>query len=155
MSVNKVILLGRLGQDPELRYTPNQTPVCTLNLATNERRKTADGEWKDETEWHRVITFGKTAENCNQYLQKGRQAYIEGRIKTNKWQDKEGKDRFTTEIVAATVQFIGGGKGEEGAARSPSFSGGASKAGFAQQGNTAPDLSIGESVSFDDDDIPF
>jgi single-strand DNA-binding protein len=151
MSVNKVILLGRLGQDPELRYTPNQTPVCTLNMATNEKRKTAEGEWKDETEWHRVVTFGKTAENCNQYLQKGRQAYVEGKIRTNKWQDKEGKDRYTTEILATTVQFIGGGKGE-GSSSSTPYSGGSKSSGG---GNTAPDLNIGETVSFDDDDIPF
>ena len=151
MSVNKVILLGRLGQDPELRFTPNQTPVCTLNLATNERRKMPDGEWKDETEWHRVVTFGSVAENCSKYLQKGRQAYIEGKIKTNKWQDKEGKDRYTTEILASTVQFIGGAKGEgSSTGGGSSYSGGKSSGG-----NTAPDLNIGETVSFDDDDIPF
>ena len=107
MSVNKVILLGNLGKDPELRYSAQQTPVCSFSLATNDRRKDQSGNWVDHTEWHNIVTFGKTAENCSQYLKKGRQAFIEGSIRTRKWQDKEGKDRYTTEIVAYTVQFIG------------------------------------------------
>ena len=153
MSVNKVILLGRLGQDPELRYTKSEMPICTLSIATNDRRKGPDGQWKDETEWHKVVTFGKTAENCNQYLQKGRQAFIEGKIRTNKWQDKEGKDRYTTEILASTVQFIGGkSDGAGGGYSQPQ-----KKVANAGGGNGAdvkiPD--VGEAISFDDDDIPF
>ncbi len=149
MSVNKVILLGRLGQDPELRYTKSEMPICTLSIATNDRRKGPDGQWKDETEWHRVVTFGKTAENCNQYLQKGRQAFIEGKIRTNKWQDKEGKDRYTTEILASTVQFIGG--------KSDGAGGGYSQP-QKKVANAGADVKIpdvGEVISFDDDDIPF
>ena len=149
MSVNKVILLGRLGQDPELRYTKSEMPICTLSIATNDRRKGPDGQWKDETEWHRVVTFGKTAENCNQYLQKGRQAFIEGKIRTNKWQDKEGKDRYTTEILASTVQFIGG--------KSDGAGGGYSQP-QKKVANAGADVKIpdvGEAISFDDDDIPF
>ncbi len=151
MSVNKVILLGRLGQDPELRYTQSQMAICTLNLATNDRRKSADGEWKDETEWHRVVTFGKTAENCNKYLQKGRQAFIEGKIRTNKWQDKEGKDRYTTEVLASTVQFIGGKS--DGAGSAGGYSQPQKKTTNAGADVKIPD--VGEVISFDDDDIPF
>jgi single-strand DNA-binding protein len=152
-SVNKAILLGRLGADPELRFTPNQTPVCTLKLATNDRRKGADGEWSEHTEWHTVVAFGKTAENCNQYLKKGRMAYIEGRIQTRKWQDQDGKDRYWTEIIANTVQFIGGrpeGLEIERVATNNNQSAGAMPPADASAG-----ASMGTPVSFDDDDIPF
>ena len=148
MSINKVILLGRLGVDPELRYAPNQTPICTFRMATNERRKTPEGEWTDATEWHRIVTFGKTAENCKNFLQKGRQAFVEGRIRTNKWQDQEGKDRYSTEIVASNVQFIGG--------RADGIE--IERTGSQRQSNPAELASMsamGETVSFDDDDIPF
>jgi single-strand DNA-binding protein len=101
MSVNKAILLGRLGKDPELRMTSSQTAVCNFSLATTERHK--EGE---KTEWHNVIAFGKTAENCGKYLVKGSQVHIEGKIQTRKWQDKEGKDRYTTEILANSVTFL-------------------------------------------------
>ncbi len=153
MSVNKVILLGRLGADPELRYTANQTAICNLRLATNERRRTPEGEWTETTEWHRVVTFGKTAENCNNFLSKGRQVFVEGRIRTNKWQDQDGKDRYSTEIVASTVQFIGGkGDGIEVERSGSGFSRGAQAGGGAA---AAAMPSMGEPVSFDDDDIPF
>jgi single-strand DNA-binding protein len=104
-SVNKAILLGRLGADPELRYTPSGQAVANFNLATNERVQ-RDGTWEDRTEWHRVVVWGKLAERCNQYLKKGNQVYLEGRIQTRKWQDRDGGDRYTTEIVAFTVQFL-------------------------------------------------
>lgn len=107
--INKVILVGNLGQDPELRSTQGGTSVCTLRLATTERQKDRDGNWADHTEWHSVVTFGRTAENVNQYCRKGKQLYVEGKIRTRKWQDKEGKDRYTTEIVADDVRFLGGG----------------------------------------------
>ncbi len=155
--VNKVILLGRLGADPELKYTQNKTPVCALNIATNERRKGQDGQWTDHTEWHSVVTFGKTAENCAQYLKKGRQAFIDGKIQTRKYQDKEGKDRYKTEIVANTVQFVGGGKSEEGS----SYSGNDLSSNIQTSASNSSNYSggftpsIGESVSFEDDDIPF
>lgn len=101
MSVNKAILLGRLGKDPELRMTSSQTAVCNFSLATTERTKEGD-----KTEWHNVICFGRTAEICSKYLAKGSQVYIEGKIQTRKWQDKEGKDRYTTEILANSVTFL-------------------------------------------------
>ncbi len=151
MAVNKVILIGNLGADPELRYTGNQTPVCTLKIATNERRKDASGNWTDHTEWHQVVAFGKTAENSSQYLQKGRQVFIEGKLQTRKWQDKEGKDRYTTEILANTVQFLGGGAG---AGRGTTVSKESSKAAPAPQMTEAPPSMEGD-ISFADDDIPF
>lgn len=166
MGVNKVILLGNLGKDPELRYTASQTPVCNFSLATGERRKDASGNWADHTEWHNVIAFGKTAELCSKFLKKGRQVFIEGRIQTRKWQDKEGKDRYTTEIIANGVTFVGA-KGSDGGMSGPSsssdssaFSGGASSAGFSGGGSaSAVDepaaAPASTEVSFDDDDIPF
>lgn len=105
--VNKVILIGNLGADPETRETKSGSSVGNLRIATNERRK-IDGEWADHTEWHRVTVFGKTAENCEKYLSKGRQVYVEGRIQTRQWKDKEGNDKYTTEIVADQVRFLSG-----------------------------------------------
>ena len=156
MSVNKVMLLGRLGADPELRYSQNQTAICNLSLATSERRKGADGQWTESTEWHRIITFGKTAENCSNYLAKGRQVFIDGRIQTRKWQDKQGQDRYTTEIVANNVQFIGSKADNAGGGQSAGYSKPQS-APVQKKANAAEiDMSaIGEPVSFDDDDIPF
>ncbi|MCK6508039.1 single-stranded DNA-binding protein, partial [Myxococcota bacterium] len=113
MSVNKAILVGNLGQDPELRTTGGGTPVATLRIATTERRRDKDNNWSDHTEWHTVVVFGRTAENVSKFCKKGRQLYVEGRIQTRKWQDKEGKDRYSTEIVADVVHFLGGG-GERG-----------------------------------------
>lgn len=107
MSVNKVILIGNLGQDPETRTAGSGTVVANLSIATNERVKGKDDNWEDHTEWHRVVLFGKTAENAARFLQKGRQVYIEGKLRTRKWQDKDGADRYSTEIVADTVQFLG------------------------------------------------
>lgn len=149
--LNRVILIGNLGAAPELRYTPSQLPVCTFRIATNERKKEADGQWTDHTEWHTIVTFGKTAENCNQYLQKGKQCLVEGRIQTRKYQDQDGKDRYFTEIVANNVRFLGGQRGEGmevERSSSPRQSSGAAAAAAAPS-------SIGESISFDDDDIPF
>ncbi len=151
MAVNKVILLGNLGKDPELRYTSNsQTPVCSFSLATSEKRKDQSGAWVDHTEWHNVVVYGKQAENCSQYLKKGRQAYLEGKIQTRKWQDKEGKDRYTTEIIAQTVQFIGGARGEG----APSQNEGRNEAPAAINLPSADEVAKGD-VSFNDDDIPF
>jgi len=111
MTVNKVILIGNLGKDPELRTTGGGTSVCTLNIATTERRKDRDGNWSDQTEWHSVVTFGKTAENVHRYCKKGKQIFVEGRLQTRKWQDKEGKDRWTTEVIADDIRFLSGGSG--------------------------------------------
>ena len=154
MSLNKVLLLGRLGKDPEIRYTSQQNAVATFSLATSERRKDASGNWNEVTEWHNVVVFGKQAENCSKYLKKGREAFIEGRIQTRKWQDKEGKDRYTTEVVANAVQFVGGRAAGEGS--SDDFSGGSARGKLPDSLMAADSLDSGPTeVTFDDDDIPF
>ena len=157
--VNKVFLLGHLGTDPELRYTPNQNAVCNLSIATTERRKGVEGEWNDHTEWHKVVVWGKIAENCSNYLSKGRQVFVEGRIQTEKWEDKEGNSRYTTKVIANSVQFVGG-KGD-------SASGGSSYEQFSTQKqssqadetsnfSTAPsNPQNSQTVALEDDDIPF
>ena len=106
-SVNKVIVLGNLGKDPELRHLPNGDAVCNFSLATTESWKDKDGNKQDKTEWHNIVIFRKLAEIAGEYLKKGRPVYIEGRLQTRKWQDKEGKDRYTTEIVADQMQMLG------------------------------------------------
>jgi len=116
--VNKVILIGRLGADPEVRYTQEGMMVTNLRLATNEYRKDKSGERVDRTEWHRVVAFGKLAEICGNYLSKGRLVYIEGSLRTRQWEDKEGNKRSTTEIMANSMQMLeskGGGREEGGA----------------------------------------
>lgn len=161
MSVNKVILLGNLGKDPELRYTPQQLPVCRFSIATNERKKDQSGEWKDHTEWHNVVTFGRTAENCSKFLKKGRQAYIEGRLTTRKWQDKEGKDRYTTEIISDIVQFVGGRNSGMDSGSEPANDNildtipSAESLPRAANSGGSPGVAFDEPVTFDDDDIPF
>ncbi|MFZ2990281.1 single-stranded DNA-binding protein [Ideonella sp.] len=108
-SVNKVIILGNLGRDPEVRYTPSGAAVCNLRIATTRNWKSKDsGERQEETEWHSVVMYDRQAEIAGEYLKKGRPVYIEGRLKTRKWQDKEGQDRYTTEIVADSMQLLGG-----------------------------------------------
>jgi single-strand DNA-binding protein len=109
-SVNRVILLGNLGQDPELRYTPSGAPVCNLNIATSDIFTDKDGNKQTTTEWHRVVVWNKQAENCAKFLAKGRSVYIEGKLQTRSWDDKAtGQKRYSTDIVAQTVQFVGGG----------------------------------------------
>lgn len=105
--MNKVFVMGRLGADPEMRYTPNQTAVATLRVATTESW-VKEGQRQEQTEWHRIIVWGRQAENCAKYLSKGRQVLVEGRLQTRAWDDKSGQKRYTTEIVANSVQFIGG-----------------------------------------------
>ncbi len=107
-SVNKVILVGNLGRDPELRYTQSGQAVANFTLATNEKWKDKEGASQERTEWHRIVVWGKSAENCAQYLQKGRSVYIEGRLQTREWEDNSGNTRTTTEVTAQTVQFLGG-----------------------------------------------
>ena len=114
-SINKVILIGNLGRDPEVRYTPSGAAVCNLSLATTRNWKNRDsGERQEETEWHRVVLYDRQAEIAGEYLKKGRPVYIEGRLKTRKWQDKEGKDTYTTEIIADSMQLLGGREGGGG-----------------------------------------
>src|ERR1700758_5529498 len=108
-SVNKVILVGNLGRDPETRYSPDGAAITNVSVATTSQWKDKNtGEKREETEWHRVAFFGRLAEIAGEYLRKGSQVYIEGRLRTRKWQDKEGRDRYTTEIVAAEMQMLGG-----------------------------------------------
>lgn len=114
--VNKVILIGNLGKDPELRYTQSGQAFVNFTLATNENWTDKNGERVEKTEWHRIVAWAKTAELCAQYLSKGRSVYIEGKLQTREWEDKEGVKRQTTEINAATVQFLGGPRGEGGGA---------------------------------------
>ena len=106
-SMNKAIIIGRLGTDPELRYTDNGTPVANLSLATSIKWSDKNGEAQEKTEWHRVVVWNKQAENCHRYLSKGRQVAVEGRIETRKWEDDKGNDRYTTEIIAQSVTFLG------------------------------------------------
>src|SRR5690625_1587464 len=111
-SLNKAMIIGRLGQDPDVRYTQSNTAVANLSIATSERYKDKQGEWKENTEWHRVVAWGRLAEICQEYLKKGSQVYIEGPIQTRQWEDKEGQTRYTTEIKALTMTMLdskGGG----------------------------------------------
>mgnify|MGYP006279949559 CR=1 FL=1 len=156
MTVNKAILVGRLGADPEMRSTQKGTPVTNLRIATNRVWNNSQGERQEETEWHRVVVFGNQAKACGDYLSKGRQVYVEGRIQTRQWQDNDGRDRYTTEIVADTVQFLsGGGSGGQGGGRSGGPPPPSEPAGFDQsQGSGGGDSDYSDD-SFDDDDIPF
>ena len=149
--VNKVILIGNLGRDPELRYTANGTAVANFTLATTENIRTKDGGREDRTEWHRIVAWARTAELCAQYLSKGRSVYIEGRLQTREWEDKEGQKRRTTEVVANSVQFLGGrGQGGGGSAPPPAGGGGGAPGGGAPGGDAPGGGAPGGS-----DDIPF
>jgi len=118
-SLNKAMIIGNLGQDPEVRYTQQNTAVATLNIATNERFKDSNGELQERTEWHRVVAWGRLAETCQSYLKKGSKVYIEGPIQTRSWEDKDGQKRYTTEIKASSMVMLdsrgeGGGSGNSG-----------------------------------------
>lgn len=134
--INKVLLIGNLGADPELRYTSGSQAVAELRLATGRRWQAKDGTQRDETEWHRVVVWGEQAEHCAKYLAKGRQVYVEGRLQTRKWQDKLGADRYTTEVVAQVVQFLGG---REGGAATEATSSGRPSSGAPPAQNYNPD----------------
>ncbi len=168
--VNKAILVGNLGRDPELRHTPNGQAVVNFTLATSESWTDKSGERQERTEWHRIVVWGKTAEMCNQYLSKGRTVYIEGRIQTREWEDKDGNKRYTTEINASTVNFIGprtGGGGQGGGG----YDSGSDGSGAPRSGDSdSPSASSSSSSSSNsnrgsggaaesgppvDDDIPF
>jgi len=143
-SVNKVILVGNLGRDPELRYIQSGQAVANFTLATNDRWRDKEGNNQERTEWHRIVVWGKSAENCAQFLQKGRSVYVEGRLQTREWEDKDGNKRQTTEVVAQTVQFLGG----RGAAES---GGGPSE----DPGSYGSDSSGGGSSGPPPSDVPF
>ena len=107
--VNKVILIGNLGADPEVRYTSGNQAVADLRLATSRRWRDKNNEMQEDTQWHRVVVWGRQAEQCKEYLSKGRQVFVEGRLQTRSWEDRDGNKRYTTEVVAQTIQFLGGG----------------------------------------------
>jgi single-strand DNA-binding protein len=115
-SINKVILIGNLGQDPELRYTQGGKAVASFSIATTERFSSRDGDRQERTEWHRIVTWERTAENCARFLSKGRSCFVEGRLQTREWEDKDGIKRRTTEVVAQNVQFLGGPRADVGSA---------------------------------------
>lgn len=129
--LNKVQIIGNLGALPETRTTPNGTVIATLRVATTSRVKKGD-EWADHTEWHRVVCFGRTAENCAKYLRKGRQVYVEGEIRTRKWTDEDGNEKYMTEIIGNDIKFLGGGKRDD-----------------------SPSSNTGNNYTKPDDDIPF
>jgi single-strand DNA-binding protein len=145
MSFNRIILVGNLGRDPELRYTAQGTPVCTFSIATNERRKDRNGEMQDQTTWFRVTLWNRQAETASQYLQKGRQVYIEGRLRVEEYIDRDGKPRQSLEVTATDMQFVGT-RGDE------NFS---ERAASASAGSTGSGPSEAPGGDLSDDDIPF
>lgn len=145
-SLNKVMLIGNLGKDPEVRYTTSGTAVASFSVATSERFKSKSGEWEDKTEWHNVTLWGRLAEIAGEYLAKGKTVFIEGRLQTRKWQDRDGRDRYTTEIVADKMQMLGA-KGDGGGRQSSGKSADDSGSGGSQ--------GYEETVFNPDDDIPF
>lgn len=148
MSFNKIIVVGNLGRDPELRYTPQGTAVCNFSIATNEKKRDKAGELQDVTTWFRVTLWNKQAENASKYLTKGSSVYIEGRLRIEEWNDKDGKNRFTLEVNASDMQFLsGGGRSDE-----MSSDTGSEDQFHDTTGNSA---SAGISNSPSDDDIPF
>lgn len=150
MSVNKVLLIGRLGSNPELRYTPAGAAVATFNVATNENWTDKNGQKQERTEWHRVVVWGKLAQLCGEYLSKGRQCYLEGRLQTRQWQDKEGQTKYTTEVVAQTVQFLGGPSAGASSGMGANRPAATEKAGGEEHSQVAL-----EEPSFTEEDIPF
>ena len=165
-SVNKVILVGNLGKDPETRYATSGAAICNITLATSRQWKDkASGEKREETEWHRVVFYDRLAEIAGEYLKKGRPVYVEGRLKTRKWQDKEGQDRYTTEIIAEEMQLLGsregggggGGGGDVEFGGGSAGSGGAPRSGGAGKGAGTGGGAAKKPATPDDfdDDIPF
>jgi single-strand DNA-binding protein len=157
-SVNKVILIGNLGRDPETRYTTGGDAICNLNIATSEQWKDKSGEKQERTEWHRVVLFGRQAEIAGEYLKKGRSVYIEGRLQTRKYTDKDGVEKYSTEIVGDRMQLLGSREGGGGDVDFGSGGGGGSRAGggggsgAGAKGGSAPKRSNPDEL---DDDIPF
>jgi single-strand DNA-binding protein len=158
-SVNKVILMGNLGRDPEVRYSPDGAAVCNVSIATTSSWKDKNsGERREETEWHRVVFYNRLAEIAGEYLKKGRPVYVEGRIKTRKWQNKEGVDQYTTEVVADNMQLLGGRDGGDGGSSGGNEGGSSAPrpAARAQQAaRPAAPAAGGANLSDMDDDIPF
>src|SRR4051812_834939 len=160
-SVNKVILIGNLGADPELKYTPSSRPLCNLRIATTDVFKDKSGQKQERTEWHRVTVWGDQAENCSKYLAKGRSVYIEGKLQTRSY-DKEGQKHYATDVVADRVVFLGGGGGGEGGGggggRRGGGGGGGGAGGGGRPGSDGDDMDMGGGGGTppgSDDDIPF
>lgn len=149
-SVNKVILIGNLGADPEKRFTGNGQAVCNLRLATNEVWKDKQGNKQERTEWHRVVVYGPQAENCEKYLSKGRPVYIEGSIRSRQWEDQQGQTRYITEVIAQRVQFLGSPGGSTGRSESRAPAEGDSFPPAIENSDAAPQAQAGG-----DDDVPF
>jgi single-strand DNA-binding protein len=159
-SVNKVIIVGNLGRDPETRYMPDGGAITNISVATTDKWKDKNGEMQEKTEWHRVAFFGKLAEIAGEYLKKGSQVYVEGRLQTRKWQDKDGQDKYTTEIVANQMQMLGSRQGMGGAGRDAAHEGGEAAGGGGSRPSASaskPAAKAGTGGKFDDfeDDIPF
>jgi single-strand DNA-binding protein len=148
MSFNRIIIVGNLGRDPELRYTPQGTPVCTFTMATNDRRKDRNGEMTDQTTWFRVTLWNRQAETASQYLHKGKSVYIEGRLRIDEYTDRDGKPRYTLEVTATDMQFIGS-RQDDGGGGGGSYERNSSA--------SAPSSSAGpsEPAELSDEDIPF
>lgn len=156
-SLNKAMIIGRLGAAPDVRYTQSDTAVANMSVATSEKYKNKQGEQVEETEWHRVVVWDKTAENCEKYLGKGSQVYVEGTIKTRKWEDKAGETRYTTEIVGRKVQFLDSKSDGKGGVPHPADQGNQGKKAE-PQGQKPMDSNVDLNQSnFDDldDDLPF
>lgn len=151
MSFNKIILVGNLGRDPELRYTPQGVAVCNFSMATNEKKRDKSGELADVTTWFRVTLWRQQAENAAKYLTKGSPVYIEGRLRVEEWQDRDGKDRYTLEVQGSDMQFLGSGGSRNSDDYSDQSSGEPTHSGMAESGDR-PTIS---SPPADDDDIPF
>jgi single-strand DNA-binding protein len=158
-SVNKVILIGNLGRDPETRYMPDGGAITNISVATTDTWKDKQGEKQEKTEWHRVAFFGRLAEIAGEYLKKGSQVYVEGRLQTRKWQDKDGNDKYTTEIVADRMQMLGSRQGMGGGASEPPPDRGGGEGGGGGGGARPAGKPAGKGAGgkFDDfeDDIPF
>lgn len=154
-SVNRVILIGNLGKDPETRYLPSGDAVANFSIATTEKFKDKSGAQQEHTEWHRISFFGRQAEIAGEYLKKGSPVYVEGRIRTRKWQDKEGQDRFTTEIVGERMQLLGSRGGSENMAREPAPASSGGERGGERGGEKRAPAKKGGGFDEMDDDIPF
>ena len=158
-SVNKVIIIGNLGRDPETRYMPEGDAITNISVATTEKWKDKNGEMQEKTEWHRVAFFGKLAEIAGEYLKKGSQVYVEGRLQTRKWQDKDGADKYSTEIVANQMQMLGSRQGMGGGDRAGGGGGGGERAeageGGGQRAAAKPAAKSGGKFDDFEDDIPF
>ena len=155
-SLNKVMLIGNLGKDPEVKYTPSGTPVAKLTLATNERYKDKDGQWQDRTEWHNIVLWQRLAEIAGEYLKKGSKVYIEGRLQTRSWEDKQtNQKRYMTEVVASDLLLLGG-RGEGGDFAGGSRSAAAGGNNFDQRTpEPEPAAATAASTPISDEDIPF